>query len=117
MALMVSRYSSQANRVAVARLQNKVASGAQEIFSGPSETAGSQLAAAFLNATSTDGQFKQFVKQNVDKFSGNTLKAMLVATDLTSWYQDRQQAQLKALAESVQSKLGAVKDAGIDLTA
>ncbi len=117
MAIIGSRYSSQANRIAVARAQNRFSNSAQEIFSGPSETQGSQLAAAFLNATNTDGQLKQFVKQNVDKFSGNTLKAMLVATDLTSWYQARQEAQLKALAQSVGAKIGAVRGAGVDLKA
>lgn len=111
------RYASQSNRQAVARAQNKFTSNAQQIFSGPAETAGSRLAASFLNATNTEDQFKQFVKNNVEKFSGNTLKAMLVATDLVDWYQAKQQDEIKKAAQALSEKMGAIGGLGVDLKA
>lgn len=100
---------SNVNRQTWAKSRNKIVSSAAEIFSGPRQT-GTEWAAAFLQATDTTSAFKDYVQRNIDKFSGNTLKAMLISTDLVDWYQARQQKELADAAKSLADKIGALQE-------
>lgn len=101
---------SSANRQAWAKSREKIVSGAAEIFHGPQQS-GTQWAAVFLQATDNTAAFQDYVQRNIDKFSGDTLKAMLISTDLVDWYKERQQKQLADAAKSISEKIDALQEA------
>ena len=118
-----STYNSRYNQALVRQAQSKFSSNAQQVFSG-NQQSNYGFAAQFLAATDTSSQFQDYVKRNIDKFSGNTLKAMLVSTDLIDWYKQRQQDEIAKAAKSLADKVGGLQDAGgiptasgVDITA
>lgn len=118
-----SSYASNYNRALVRQSQAKFAANAQDVFSGNQQSTNT-FAAQFLAATDTTSQFQDYVKRNVDKFSGNTLKAMLIATDLIDWYQEKQKQDIAAAAKSLADKIdglqaagGSLSPTGVDVTA
>ncbi|BBE70524.1 hypothetical protein [Oharaeibacter diazotrophicus] len=82
---------------------------ANDLFFGPQQT-GPDYGAMFATI-SGDGQteaLKDYVKRNVDKFSGGTLQGMLEATGLVDWYTQRQQEELAKAAKSIQDNIDAL---------
>lgn len=101
---------SSANRQAWAYSRNKIASSTAEIFSGPRQS-GTDWAAVFLQSTDNTAAFKDYVQRNIDKFSGDTLKAMLISTDLIDWYKEKQQKELADAAKSLSDKIDVLQEA------
>ncbi len=79
---------------------------ASEFFLGPKQT-GTDWAAAFATASgnSSDEAFKDYVKRNSDKFSGGTLQAMLVQSDLVEWYTQKKKKEIEDLSVSMKKTL------------
>jgi hypothetical protein len=91
-----------------------VTTNAADLFLGPQQK-GTDWAAAFatVSGSGQDAAMQDYVKRNVDKFSGGTLEAMLTATGLVDWYKAKMQADIAKAAEEVQKTLDSVDTASL----
>lgn len=92
------------------RSRGVTSTNAADLFFGPAQS-GTDWAAAFLTASSTDSAFQDYVKRNHEKFTGGVLEAMLTQADLVDWYQAEQKAKIAELTESI-----AANSEGLDLS-
>lgn len=82
---------------------------ASDLFFGP-RTQGTDWNAVFATAFggTRDTAFSEYVKRNVDKFSGGVLEAMLVQSNLVDWYKEKMQKDAAELAKSLQKTIESV---------
>lgn len=105
-AVSIRSYGTAGKWSAEAVRSRGVTTNAADLFLGPQQT-GTDWAAVFsgVNGGSQTAALQDYVKRNVDKFSGGTLQAMLEATDLVDWYKQKMQDDIAAAAKSIEASL------------
>ncbi len=104
----IRTYGTAGKWTAQAVRSRGVSTNASDLFFGPQQTGPDW--AAMLSGISGGSQteaLKDYVKRNVDKFSGGTLKGMLEATNLTDWYKQKMQDDMAKTAKSIQDTIDA----------
>lgn len=84
-----------------------------DVFSGPRRT-GVDWAAAFATASggATDRAIQEWVKRNVDKFSGPVLQAFLEQTNLVDWYRDKMSKEAEEASRRLQESIDSMNATG-----
>lgn len=105
-AVSIRSYGTAGKWSAEAVRSRGVTTNAADLFLGPQQT-GPDWAAVLsgVNGGSQTAALQDYVKRNVDKFSGGTLQAMLEATDLVDWYKQKMQDEIAATAKSIEASL------------
>ncbi len=107
-ATTIRTYGTAGKWTAEAVRSRSSTANASDLFFGPQQT-GPDWAAQFssINGGAQTDALKDYVKRNVDKFSGGTLQGMLEATGLVDWYKQKMKDDMDAAAKSIQESIDA----------